>query len=220
MSKLRSFTASVARPLPVLVLADISGSMSVDGKIDALTSALADMVAAFSEEDDGRAEIHTAFVTFGGTAQVHQELASASRTQLQPFVASGMTPMGAAFDLARAIVEDREKIPSRAYTPAIVLVSDGLPTDAWEPALERLLGSERARKAQRFALGIGEDADADVLRRFLADPEAKVYGAQDARQIKSFFRWVTMSVTSRSRSINPDSAFADDVPPSDLDELL
>ena len=116
MSKLRSFTASVARPLPVLVLADISGSMSVDGKIDALNSALADMVAAFSEEDDGRAEIHTAFVTFGGTAQVHQELASASRTQLQPFVASGMTPMGAAFDLARAIVEDREKIPA-APTP-------------------------------------------------------------------------------------------------------
>jgi uncharacterized protein YegL len=111
-------------------------------------------------------------------------------------------------------------VPSRAYTPAIVLVSDGQPNDDWKAALARLLGSERAKKAQRFALGIGEDADAEVLKAFLDNPEAKVYGAADARQIKSFFRWVTMSVTTRSRSANPNQSSADDFPPSDLDELL
>ena len=219
MSKLKSFTASTARPLPVLLLADVSGSMSVDGKIEALNTALADMVAAFAEEDDGRAEIHVGIVTFGGTARIHQELAPATSVRISPFGASGGTPMGGAFDLVREIVQDRVKIPSRAYVPSIVLVSDGIPTDDWQPALERLLGSERASKAQRFALGIGEDADGDVLRRFLADPEKKVYGAQDARQIKSFFAWVTMSVTTRSRSAGAVSAL-DDLPPADLDELL
>jgi len=217
---LKSFTASTARPLPVIVLADTSGSMSVDGKIDALNTALSDMVDAFSEEDDSRAQIHVGVITFGGSAAVHLPLGPAAKASLNPLPADGMTPMGAAFDIVRQIVEDKGQISSRAYTPAIVLVSDGQPNDDWEPALDRLLGSERARKAQRFALGIGEDADADVLRRFLNDPEGKVYTANDARQIKTFFRWVTMSVTTRSRSASPNASVVADLPPTDLDELL
>ncbi len=217
---LKSFTASTARPLPVIILADTSGSMGTDGKIQALNTALTDMTRAFAEEDNARAEIHVAVLTFGGTAQVHQALEPASKVQLAPLGAEGMTPMGGAFDLARSMVEDTQMIPGRAYMPAIVLISDGQPNDDWEPALARLLDSERARKAQRFALGIGADADAAVLQRFLADPEAKVYSAADARQIKSFFRWVTMSVTTRSRSVNPNAATPSGLPPSDLDELL
>lgn len=217
---MKTFTASTARPLPVLVLADTSGSMSVDGKIDALNTALSDMVDAFSAEDDGRARIHVGVITFGGTAELHQALCDASKVALQPMGASGMTPMGAAFDLVRAIVEDTDQIPSRAYTPAIVLVSDGQPNDDWEPALARLLGSERAKKAQRFALGIGSDADPVVLRRFLDKPDGKVYAAHDARQIREFFRWVTMSVTFRSRSATPNVSVVDSFPANNLDELL
>lgn len=221
MSKLKEFTAATPRPLPVIVLADTSGSMSEGGKLEALNTALTDMIAAFAEEGPGRAEIHVAIITFGGTAQVHQALLPAAKIAPRPLGATGMTPMGAAFDLARELVEDPQQVPSRAYTPAIVLVSDGQPNDdGWELALAGLLESDRARKAQRFALGIGEDADAGVLRRFLANPEGKVYGSADARQIKSFFRWVTMSVATRSRSTNPNASAVDDFPPSDLDELL
>ena len=39
-SKLKGFTVAEARPLPVIVIADVSGSMSVDGKIEALNQAL------------------------------------------------------------------------------------------------------------------------------------------------------------------------------------
>jgi len=220
MNKLKEFTATTARPLPVIILADTSGSMSESGKIGALNTALIDMIEAFGEEEQGRAEIHVAIIAFGGTAQVHQELAPASKIALQPLGAKGVTPLGGAFDIARELMEDRQKVPSRAYTPALVLVSDGQPNDMWEMALARLLESDRAKKAQRFALGIGEDADAAVLRRFLANPEGKVYGAADAREIKNFFRWVTMSVTARSRSTTPNASAVEDFPPSDLDELL
>ncbi len=41
---MQQFAAATARPLPVIILADISGSMSVDGKIDALNAALKDML--------------------------------------------------------------------------------------------------------------------------------------------------------------------------------
>jgi uncharacterized protein YegL len=220
MSKLKEFTATTARPLPVVILADTSGSMSENGKIEALNTALIDMIGAFGEEEQGRAEIHVAVITFGGTAQIHQELTAASKIALRQLSAKGGTPMGSAFDIARELIEDQQKVPGRAYTPALVLISDGQPNDAWEPALSRLLESDRAKKAQRFTLGIGADADAAVLRRFLANPEGKVYGASDAREIKNFFRWVTLSVTARSRSMTPNASAVDDFPPSDLDELL
>lgn len=217
MSKLKEFTMSSARPLPVIVLADVSGSMSANGKIDALNDAVSEMIATFSEEDDTRAEIHVSVITFGGGASIHKLLRPASETRWAPMVASGRTPMGEAFELARSMVEDRETVPSRAYRPTLVLVSDGVPTDDWRTPLATLLKSERASKATRFAMGIGADADHETLIAFLANDEGRVFEAHEAREIKNFFRWVTMSVTTRSRSTNPNSVVM--VEPTDLDEF-
>ncbi|KFA90326.1 vWA domain-containing protein [Archangium violaceum] len=218
MSKLKEFTASTARPLPVILMADVSGSMSTNGKIDTLNAAVKDMLETFAREDDSRAEIHVGIVTFGqGGARVHQPLQPAARTQWQPMTASGGTPLGGALQVVTGLLEDRQQVPSRAYRPALVLVSDGQPTDAWEEPLKHLLGSERASKATRFALGIGEDADKGMLQSFLAQADARVFEAHEARQVRQFFRWVTMSVTARSRSSNPNSVAV--VEPTALDEL-
>jgi uncharacterized protein YegL len=56
-----------------------------------------------------------------------------------------------------------------------------------------------------MAVGIGPDADLDVLKQFVGTAEGKVHRAQDARQIREFFQFVTMSVTSRSRSAAPNT---------------
>jgi hypothetical protein len=45
-----------------------------------------------------------------------------------------------------------------------------------------------------------------MLRRFANDPESPVFKAHEARDIHRFFRAVTMSVTSRSRSTAPNSS--------------
>lgn len=206
MSKLREFTVQAARPLPILVLADISGSMEVDGKIQALNHAVREMIEAFRDESDLRAEIHLSVVTFGGQARVHLPLGPVRGSSWSDLGASGGTPMGEAFALARQMVEDRNAVPSRAYRPTIVLVSDGQPTDAWQSPLQALLESERGGKAFRMALAIGADADHAILQSFLAAPEARVYRADEARQIRQFFQLVTMSVSARSRSANPNSA--------------
>ena len=130
--------------------------------------------------------------------------------------ADGRAPLGAALDIATDLIEDRERVPSRANRPTVVLVSDGLPNDEWEGPLQRLLTSERVARAERFALGIGADADRIMLRRFLNDPEGRVFEAHEGREIRKFFRWVTMSVSSRSRSAEPHRTA--DVDPPDLDD--
>lgn len=201
---LKNVTTSHARPLPVILLLDVSGSMSVNGKIDALNRAITEMLQVFADESAHRTELQVALITFGGHAAIHTPLTPAREVSFTPLRADGLTPLGQAFTLLQGMLEDPAQVPSRAYRPTVVLVSDGQPNDAWQEPLKSLLASSRASKAFRLAMGIGEDADLEVLRRFLDDPAGRVFEAKDARQLHEFFRWVTMSVTARSRSVTPD----------------
>lgn len=196
MSRFKDFTISTPRPLPVIVLADISGSMSVDGKIDVLNASISDMARDFASQDDRRGEIMVAVIAFGGeSAHVVQAPVPARDFRWQAMEADGRTPLGSALAMVRELLEDRDQIPSRAYRPTLILVSDGQPNDEWEEPLRALLGSERASKAFRVAVAIGADADRSVLREFLADPAARVFEAHEAKDISEFFRRITMSVS-------------------------
>ena len=152
--QLHEFTISAARPLPVILLADISGSMSVEGKIDALNHAVRDMLSTFATSDDLRAEIHVAIITFGGEARIHTPLQPASAVQWSDMVSDGGTPMGQAMVLAADLVDDKDKIPGRAYRPTVILISDGHPTDSWQTGLDRMTKRGRAQKADRMALAM------------------------------------------------------------------
>ena len=213
---LKKFAVAKARALPVLILADTSGSMSVDGKIAALNDAIKDMVSTFKKESARQAEIQVGLITFGGdSAEVHLPLAKATEIEsIQTLDAIGRTPMGHAFELATDILEDKELITSRDYRPVLVLLSDGIPTDNWKEGLDRLTSSERGQKASRFAMAIGAEANIDVLEGFNNDLEAPVFKAHEARDIHRFFRAVTMSVTARSQSRTPN-----EIAPVNFDEL-
>jgi uncharacterized protein YegL len=220
MASLKEFTVSSPRPLPVVVLADVSGSMGQDGKIQALNGAVQEMLSSFSEEEDVQAQIQVAVITFGQEgARLHLPLTPASSAKWQEMPAAGKTPMGAAFEQARELIEDRSRIPGRAYRPTLVLVSDGVPTDDWQPALQRLLTSERASKAERLAMAIGAEADNEVLQAFVAGSTTqRVFRGDEGRQIRQFFRLVTLSVSSRSRHVNPNAPPPE--APTDLDDLV
>jgi uncharacterized protein YegL len=219
---LNEFVVSKPRPMPVFVLADTSGSMAGE-KIQSLNSALNNMIGALAKVQDLRGQIQLAVITLGGQVDVRQPLAPVTEIVLPELEARGNTPMGAAFTLLREQIENPEVVPLRAFGPTVVLISDGSPTDlpaalrerlvngtatkedflGWAP-LAALHASERARKCVRLAMGIGRDADYTMLQAFLNNPDIPVIRAQDARGILKFFQWVTMSVTSRSVSRDPN----------------
>ena len=213
---LKKFAVSKARVLPVIVLADTSGSMSVDGKIANLNEAIQDMVSTFKQESARQAEIQVGLITFGGSvAEIHTPLIKATEIEsIQELIAIGRTPMGNAFELATQLLEDQSKITSRDYRPVLILLSDGIPTDEWKINLEKLCASDRASKASRFAMAIGNEANLTVLEQFNNDLEASVFKSNEARDIHRFFRAVTMSVTARSQSQTPNELIA-----IDFDEL-
>ncbi|WP_119395048.1 vWA domain-containing protein [Salinibius halmophilus] len=209
MSQLKKFQHETARPLPIIILADTSGSMSVDGKIEALNLSLQEMIKSFATESRVRAELQVSVITFGGLqAEEVLPLTPAHAIEaMSSFDAAGPTPMGGAFQLANALIEDSERIPyPRAYKPVVVLVSDGYPTDDWQSAFEQFNQGKYSAKATRFAMAIGNDADETMLSEFANDPEAPLFRGQNARDIHRFFRAVTMSVTTRSRSATPNQS--------------
>ncbi len=220
MATLKDFVTQESRPLPVILLADTSGSMTANGKIQILNDSVRDMLSSFQKTEDLRSVIYFLSITFGdGHASLHTSFRPVNEVNWQPMPASGDTPMGKAFSLLTEILESKDEIPSRSYRPAIILVSDGQPNDSWEQPLQALLNSPRAGKAFRFAMGIGEDADLGMLNRFLSGSDQRVFSASDSRDIQKFFRYVTMSVTTRSRSQNPNVMLT--LPPmaDDLDDL-
>jgi len=202
---LKKFAVAKARVLPVIILADTSGSMSVDGKIKSLSQAMKDMIATFSDESRTRAEINVAVITFGGVAKLHLPLTPAHQIkQSEELIATGGTPLGEACLLAKELIEDKSIIDSRAYKPVIILLSDGHPTDNYGQAFNELVNSERAQKATRLALSIGADADNGILSDFNNDLEAPLFYAKNASDIHRFFRAVTMSVSNQSKSQTPN----------------
>jgi uncharacterized protein YegL len=207
-----------ARPLPVLVLADVSGSMSEHGKIQTLNASIAAMVRDFATVDSANGEIAVGVITFGnGEARVHQPVEPASVVQWSDLVAMGDTPLGRAFQLTRTVLDDETAVPKRAYHPTLVLVSDGRPTDKWEGPLDDLLASPRGSRAVRLAVAVGSEAGSrsyGVLQRFIDNPAIPVVTAEEVDRLKHFFSWVATSVTTRVRSSRPD-----DLSSFDPDEL-
>lgn len=205
------FLVGSARPFPIILVVDTSGSMGEHGKIEALNLAVREMIALFARENGLRAELQVAVITFGGEgARLHVPLTAARSLLWTDVVAGGSTPMGAAIGLLRGLLEDPERIPTRAYRPAVVLLSDGQPTDEvhFQRELSALQASKRAGKVSRFAVGVGADADERLLRAFLNSESDRVFRPETAREILEVLSAITRSITESSRSATPGAALS------------
>lgn len=199
-----NYKAPTAKKLPVVLLLDVSGSMSGE-KINTLYDAVVEMVNSFCEARAKETIIDVAIITFGDMVELHTPYTSVADIQksgISRFHANGMTPMGTALKMAKDMLEDKAITPSNIYRPAVVLVSDGQPNDSWEQPLDNFINDGRSAKCQRFAIAIGNDADQNVLARFAG---ANVMRAEKASDITDCFQKFSMSVSTRATSQNPNA---------------
>ena len=171
------FTASSPKPLPIILLLDTSGSMTESAsviagvhsasKISILNNAVRRMLNTFKKEESANNEFLLSVITFGGKASLIYPPASSTRFVFSDLPAGGSTPLGAALGIASALIEDKTMIPSRAYRPLVVLVSDGKPNDEWEKAVQDFIEIGRTSKCDRMVMGIGAEALSGEVRKML-----------------------------------------------------
>ena len=176
----------------------------IEDKIGVLNQAMAGILPALAGLDPAHGQTDIGVVAFGGTgARVHLPLRPASAAAWTDLTAGGKTPMGAAFGLARQMLDAPGAMPEDSLEPVLVLVSDGVPTDDWEPALDGLLASEHGVRALRIAIGIGTDRMPDaqeVLDRF-ASPEIGVLQAEQAHELPRLLERVVTATRAMGDSI-------------------
>ena len=227
---INNYIKKEGRALPVFILLDVSGSMSGE-KIETVNVALKEMINSFKKIENPKGIIELCLLTFGGNkVEVIKPLSKITDQDSYTLSASGSTPMGMAFEKVAEMIEDKDIVSSRAYTPTIVLISDGNPTDynasgksieeimTWE-SLNKVHSGTRSSKAIKLAMGIGSDVDINILKAFINNNEIPVISAKDNNTISKFFEWVTMSVSVRSISSNPNQVVVEDTYMFDKDEI-
>jgi uncharacterized protein YegL len=197
------------RPLHFIVIADCSGSMKGE-KIQALNYAIADMLPHLAEweRDQEQAEVFVRALSFATVPHWHvPDPVPVSQLHWRPlrFVEKGLTNIGQAFEAVATSLQSG-RLERRALRPALLLITDGLPTDPpgkFESGLDALLSVPAGRSALRLAVAIGRDANSESLGRFIHDPAVPVLVAGSPEDIAE--RLVLASIAlSRMSEVGAD----------------
>ena len=93
--------------------------------------------------------------------------------------------MGPAFAMVAEVLAP-SRLERRALRPALLLITDGMSTDApgaLEAGLNALMSQPAGRAALRLSLAIGRDAQSDALKDFIGDPSVPVLVANNTEDI-------------------------------------
>jgi uncharacterized protein YegL len=191
------------RPLHFFVLADCSGSMASGGKMAALNTAIREVLPhlADTSANNPHAEVMIRAIRFSTGASWHvAEPTSPEQLDWEDLSTGGYTDLGSAIELLCSVLTV-PPMETRALPPAIVLVSDGMPTDDFERALKQLLELPWGARSVRMAVAIGHDAALDTLSEFIADPNLEPVTASNPEQLVLALRWASVAVARAASSL-------------------
>ena len=184
-------------------LADCSGSMTIQGKMQAVNNAIHECIPATREANGSNAfaDMLVRAIKFSNGAQWHvEEPTNVDDFEWQDLEAYGKTDLGAAIRLLASELTP-EKMGRRALPPVIVLLSDGTPTDNWEQELNTFnsTGWGYPGRTVRIAIAIGHDANKEVLAQFTGNPET-VFEAKNAQRLTDLIKWASVTLSKYASS--------------------
>lgn len=189
------------RRLPVYLLVDVSGSMHGE-PIESVKNGLQMLVAALRKDPQALETAYLSVITFGSSAQQIIPLTELSTFQLPEITAGGCTVLGEALKLV-CKCRDNEVTKTTAtqkgdWRPMVFILTDGVPTDDPTDGIAEF----RARKwGASVCCAAGPGADKGLLDKIT--PECVVeLATADQATLSAFFKWVTASIVSTSKSIN------------------
>jgi uncharacterized protein YegL len=203
-----------SRPLHFIWLADGSGSMRVEGKIQALNHAIREAIPHMraAAQENPHAAVFVNAIRFADEARwMDDKLTPVSEFRWNDIEAVGATALGEALTMVGEALQP-PLMTDRALAPVIALVTDGLPTDDFQAGLDHLLSKPWGRQAMRIVVAIGEDSASneaqEIFKAFMGNDALKPFHANNPEALAEQIRWVSTAVlksVSSPAGPKPDS---------------
>lgn len=197
MSLLEDITPSPRKVMTLFYLVDTSGSMN-GSRIGTVNAAMEECIPLLKEvaQANDDAEIRVAILQFSsGCSWVTPASGPVGLEDIiwNDLQAGGMTEFGGALRELDKKLSRNEYLKSQtgAYAPVILLLSDGGPTDNWEPELDKIKQNNWFKHAIKIAIDIESGSDRAVLAQFTGNPEA-ILDAKDTATLKKMIHKVSV----------------------------
>jgi uncharacterized protein YegL len=183
--------------------------------IEAVKSGIQMLVSSLRQDPYALETAFLSVITFASEARQVMPLTELALFQAPEISASGATEMGAALTLlAKSIKNEVQKGTAEQkgdWRPIVFMLSDGSPTDDLDKGIRDM---QSVKVGTFVACAAGSGADSSVLKRIT---EIVVnLDTADATSIKSFFKWVSSSISVSSQKIElgkKEVAGLEDFPP-------
>lgn len=187
------------RRLPVYLLLDISGSMYGE-PIEAVKNGVQVLVSTLRSDPYALETACLSIITFNSSAQQIVPLTELSAFQMPSIDAGGCTALGEALALlANKIDSEVTKTTAEVkgdWKPLVFIMTDGEPTDDLNKGLSEF---KKKKFGMVVACAAGQGANTDTLKKIT---ECVVQlDTADSATIKSFFKWVSASVSTGSQKV-------------------
>lgn len=187
---------------PLVLVLDCSGSMLEENKIGLLNDGLKTLEAELKKDPITARCGRVLVISFGGenNVEIMGDWTDAMDFTPPALVAGGLTPMGAAMRCALDEIEAQKgqmRTAGVSYKrPIVLLLSDGEPTDAWQQVAADCKSAEAAHKVNIMPIGIGSQANRDILGAFSAKGALNLSGLK----FNELFIWLSRSIQAVSRA--------------------
>lgn len=200
------------RTMVLTFIVDTSGSMEGD-KIGSLNVAVQEVIPYIQDisESNADAQIKVAVMEFAsGTEWMYPQPIEVENFQWRDLEAGGLTSLGEAYKELNdklSATSGFMKEAAGSFAPAIILMSDGEPTDDYKTHLAKLRNNNWFKAAIKVAIAIGEGADQNILAEFTGNKEA-VLTVHNKEQLKKIIHFVSVTasqVASSHASVGKDA---------------
>lgn len=182
-------TSVSKKSLVIFFLIDTSGSMR-GKKMGELNTVMEELIPEIRKVGEADTEVKIAVLTFGTEVNwMYEAPINIEDFEWTRLKAQGVTSMGQAFkELSlRMSRNDYLNSPSLSFAPVMFLMTDGYPSDDYKEGLAALEGNSWYKFGLKAALGIGNEANDDMLAEFTGSKDTVVHaysGGQLAQMIK------------------------------------
>ncbi|MDD6545118.1 MAG: VWA domain-containing protein [Pseudomonadota bacterium] len=187
------------RRLPVYLLLDTSGSMYGE-PIEAVKNGVQVLVSTLRQDPYALETAYLSIITFDSDARQVAPLTELASFQQPNLEANGGTALGEALGLLAQKV-DAEVTKTTAekkgdWKPLVFLMTDGEPTDDIKQGLAEF---KKRKFGMVVACAAGQNANTDILKQITEN--VVQLDTADSTTIKSFFKWVSASISTGSQKV-------------------